>query len=204
MDSFRLAAIGLVSNRRYLYETTRKINLAEMSAKPSSVEIADTVSELMYGIAGWLLIGLGAAAFLSGTGRVVQHAGTSEMTVPLLLLGLAFLFITSGIFVNPRFRRRLDRRRNLSRFGQAKTVDSRIFSPSENRYESCVSWGSGLSKGMVRRYRQEYVVAGIPVWTISENRNFYCPSCATEELSGPNSTDTGNSDVSERTIAETE
>jgi predicted RNA-binding Zn-ribbon protein involved in translation (DUF1610 family) len=175
-----------------------------MSANPSSVEIADMVSDLMYGIAGWLLIGLGSAAFLSGTGGVIQHAGTSEMIVPLLLLGLAFVFITSGIFVNPRFRRRLDRRHNLSRFGQAKTVDSRVLSPSENRYESCVSCGSSLSKGIVRRYRQEYVAAGIPVWAISANRNFYCPNCATEELSGPISTDTGNSDVPERTIAETE
>ena len=118
-----------------------------MSAKPSSVEIADTVSDLMYGIAGWLLIGLGAAAFLSGTGGVIQHAGTNEMIVPLLLLGLAFLFITLGIFVNPRFRCRLDRRHNLSRFGQAKTVDSRVFSPSESRHESCVSCGSGLRTG---------------------------------------------------------
>lgn len=95
-----------------------------MSAKPSSVEIADTVSDLMYAIAGWLLIGLGAAALLSGTGGVIQHAGTREMIVPLLVLVLAFLFITSGIFVNPRFRRRLDRRHSISLFGQAKTVDS--------------------------------------------------------------------------------
>jgi hypothetical protein len=49
-----------------------------MSAKPSSVEIADMAPDLMYGIAGWLLIGLGAAAFLSGTGGVIQHAGTRE------------------------------------------------------------------------------------------------------------------------------
>jgi hypothetical protein len=175
-----------------------------MSVKPSSVEIADMVSDLMYGIAGWLLIALGAAAFLSGTGGVIQHAGTRETIVPLLLLGFAFLFIISGIFVNPRFRRRLDRRHNLSRFGQAKTVDSRVLSQSENHHESCVSCGSGLSKGLVRRYRQEYVVAGIPVWTVSENRNYYCLSCATEELSGPISTDTGNSYTTERTIAETE
>lgn len=175
-----------------------------MSAKPSSVEIADTVSDLMYGIAGWLLIGLGAAAFLSGTGGVIQHAGTNEIIVPLLLLGLALLFITSGIFVNPRFRRRIDRRLNLSRFGQAKTVDSRVLSPSENRHESCVSCGSSLRTGVDRRYRQEYVVAGIPVWTVSENHNYYCSSCATEELSGHISTDTGSSDATERTIAETE
>lgn len=175
-----------------------------MSAEPSSVEIADTVSDLMYGIAGWLLIGLGAAALVSGTGGVVQHAGTGETLVPLLLLGLAFLFITSGIVVNPRFRRRLDRRRSLSRFGRAKTVDRRVLSPSENRDEPCVSCGSSLSKGIVRRYRQEYVVAGIPVWTTSEHRNFYCPSCATEELSGLASTDSRNSDVSEQTTVETE
>ena len=175
-----------------------------MSAKPSSVEIADTVSDLMYGSAGWLLIGLGAAAFLSGTGGVIQHAGTRETIVPLLLLGSAFLFITSGISVNSRFRRRLDRRHNLSRFGQAKTVDSSVLSQSENPHESCVSCGSSLSKGVVRRYRQAYVVAGVPVWTVSENRNYYRPSRAIEGLSCPISTATGSSDVTERTITETE
>ena len=204
MDSFRLAAIGLVSNRRYLYETTRKINIAEMSAKPSSVEIADTVSDLMYGIAGWLLIGLGGLAFLGGVGGFIQTVGAAEMLVPLLLLGFAFVFVSFGVFVNPRFRRRLNRRRGISRFGRNKTVDSRVLSAAEHRRESCVSCGSGLTEGLVRRYRDEFVLAGVPVWTVSENRNFYCPNCAAEQTLSDEVADNDHDEPAEQTIFEAE
>jgi hypothetical protein len=175
-----------------------------MSTEPSRVEIADTVSDLMYGIAGWLLIGLGVIGSLSGTGGVIQQAGTGDVMVPLFVLGVAILFINLGIYVNPRFRRRLDRRHGLSRFGRAKSVDRRILSPAENRRESCISCGSSLIKGLVRRYRQEYLIAGVPVWTTAKNHNFYCPSCAVKELSGPTSTDSATSDVTEQAIAEAE
>ena len=204
MDLFRLAAIGLISNRRYLYQTTRKINLAEMSAKPSSVEIADTVSELMYGLAGWLLIGLGGLAFVGGAGGLIQTVGTAEMLVPLLLLGFAFVSVSFGVFVNPRFRRRLNRRRGISRFGRNKTVDSRVLSAAEHRRESCVSCGSGLTEGLVRRYRDEFVLAGVPVWTVSENRNFYCPNCAAEQTLSDEMTDNAHDEPAEQTIFEAE
>ena len=136
----------------------------------------------MYGIAGWLLIGLGVLALLSGAGGVIQTAGTAEMVVPLLLLGFAFVFVSLGVFVNPRFRHRLNHRCGVSRFGRHKTVDSRVLSATENRRESCVSCDSSLTEGLVRRYRNEFVLAGIPVWTRSENRNFYCPDCAVENV----------------------
>lgn len=152
-----------------------------MTEKPSTVDIADTISKLMYGIAGWLLIGLGVLALLSGAGGVIQTAGTAEMVVPLLLLGFAFVFVSLGVFVNPRFRHRLNRRCGVSRFGRHKTVDSRVLSATENRRESCVSCDSALTEGLVRRYRDEFVLAGTPVWTRSENRNFYCPDCAVEQ-----------------------
>lgn len=174
-----------------------------MSTKPSNVELADTVSDLMYGIAGWLLIGLGVAAFLSGASGIIRQAGTADIVAPLLVLGFGLLFTALGMFVNPRFRRRLDRREDPSRFGQIETVDSRILSTAENRHESCISCGSSLNEGLVRRYRQEYAVAGVPVWTISENYNYYCSDCAVEELSGPSTSGIDDSDITERAITET-
>jgi hypothetical protein len=175
-----------------------------MSAKPSSVEIADTVSELMYGLAGWLLIGLGGLAFAGGVGGLIQTVGTTEMFVPLLLLGFAFVFVSSGVFVNPRFRRRLNRRRGISRFGRHKTVDSRVLSAAEHQREPCVSCGSGLTEGLVRRYRDEFVLAGVPVWTVSDNRNFYCPNGAAEQTLSDEVADNDHDEPAERTIFEAE
>jgi hypothetical protein len=154
-----------------------------MSDEPSSVRLADTVAELLYGIAGWLLIGLGGLAFVGGAGGLVRTAGTAEMVVPLLLLGVAFAFVGLGVFYNPRFRRRLDRRREISRIGRHRTVDSRVRSAPERRREPCVGCGAVTTEGLVRRCRAELLVAGVPVWTRSERRNVYCPSCATEYTS---------------------
>jgi hypothetical protein len=155
-----------------------------MPFKPASVAFADTISELMKGVAGWLLVGLGVAAFLAGTGGVVRQAGTAGMFVPLLVIVFAVLFVISGVFVNPRFRRRLDRWHGLSQFGRIRTVENRTRSAAQERRESCVVCGSSSNEGLVRRYKQEYVAAGVPLWTASRNHNFYCPDCALTELSG--------------------
>lgn len=35
------------------------------------------------------------------------------------------------------------------------------------------------------RYREEYAVAGVPLYTASAGYNHYCLECASEELLGP-------------------
>jgi hypothetical protein len=175
-----------------------------MGQKPSSVELADTVSDLMSGVAGWLLIGLGIIAFLAGTGGVVQEAGTAKVIVPFLLLGFATLFIILGVFVNPRFRRRLDRRHGLSRFGTVKTVENRTRAATEDEQALCVVCDSGSKEGLIRRYKQEYVVAGVPLWTISENYNFYCLDCALTELFDRSTVSTEDDDTAEWAATEAE
>jgi len=175
-----------------------------MSDKPSGIRLADTVSKRMYGVAGWLLIGLGGLAFLIGAGGLVQTVRTAEMGVPLLVVGFAFVFISVGIFVNPRFRRRFDRRHESTRFGRNRTVDGRVLSAAENQRESCVSCGSILTEGLVRRYPEEFVIAGIPVWTTSENRNFYCPDCAGKQTSVRGGADDLHDVTTERALVKTE
>jgi hypothetical protein len=44
-----------------------------MPSKPFSIELADAAAELLKGAAGWLLIGLGVGALLTGTGGAVQQ-----------------------------------------------------------------------------------------------------------------------------------
>ncbi len=175
-----------------------------MPSKPSSIEVADAVSELMKGVAGWLLIGLGVAGFLSGTGGIVQQAGTADIIAPIIIVGFAILFIISGVLVNPRFRRRLDRRYRPSRFGRVKTVEDRIQSATDGRQRPCVVCGSSSKEGLVRRYRQKYVVAGVALWTLSENHNFYCPDCALSELSEYSTGSIDERDTAKHTITETE
>jgi hypothetical protein len=58
--------------------------------------------------------------------------------------------------------------------------------------------------GLVRRYGQEYVIAGIPLWTVSENHTVYCPHCALAELSGPATVSADGHDTAERVVAEVE
>jgi hypothetical protein len=172
-----------------------------MSNEPSGVDVADTVSALLYGVAGWLLIGLGTLALLGAIGGLVTTAGTAEMVVPLLLLGFAFAFLAVGTAVNPRFRRRLARRREVSRFGRAKSVDDRVLQSAEGRRESCTSCGDTSSQGLLRRYQDEFLVGGVPVWTIAEDQNFYCPACAVADVSTSDVVESDDSESGEPVIA---
>ena len=156
-----------------------------MPPEPSrSVQLADTVSALLYGIAGWLLVGFGAFGILVTVLRVVGNPASTNIVASLVVVFLSALFVVAGVFVNPRFRRRLDRRHSVTRFGRARSVDERVLRASEGRTERCVTCGTRLHEGLVRRYRDEFCVAGIPVVTLSEGRNFYCVDCTTVEVTG--------------------
>lgn len=153
-----------------------------------SVKLADAASNLMYSIAGWLLIGLGIVSTLGAVSGVIRASSAAELLAPVLLLGFAIAFLSSGVFVNPSFRQRLHRRHNISQVGRIRCVDNWTFDRAEGIDETCVTCDSHVTEGLVRRYREEYAVAGIPIWTLSENHNYYCTTCALAELSGPSQT----------------
>lgn len=160
-----------------------------MSDEPSSVvALADSVSDLLNGIAGWILVALGVAGLLSAGGSVVQLVGGASPgpnpAVVALLTLFSLLFVTLGVFVNPRFRRRLDRRHAPSRFGRVRSVDDRVVHADEDCRERCVVCEDRVDRGLDRRYRSEFVVAGVPVYTASEDHNYYCLACATADRSG--------------------
>lgn len=145
--------------------------------------LAESISDLLYGIAGWLLVFMGLLSALS----VFLHAFNGRVeVVPISILAVSsVLFLVSGVLVNPRFRKRIARRRDVTRFGRASTVDQRVIYASENHEKSCVSCGKPVKNGVERWYREEYVIAGIPIFTASEGRNSYCVDCAMEELNVP-------------------
>ncbi|AGB38327.1 hypothetical protein [Natronococcus occultus] len=162
-----------------------------MSDAPAgAVELADRISALLYGIAGWLTVGFGllltvaAGRFgysvATGTARVDAAIAAGLFALVLLLTGL--VTVALGLFVNPRFRRRLDRRHGPSTFGRVRSVDRRVVRPEERCLERCVDCDDRVEKGLVRRYREEYALAGVPVYTCSEGYNHYCLECTTVGL----------------------
>lgn len=120
---------------------------------------------------------LGAVAFLAQA-LGFAGAGVEGPVWPVVLFLAVFL---AGAYYHPGIRRRLSRRRPVSRFGTVRYVDERVLSPDEGRAESCVACDETSDRGLIRRYREERVVAGVPVWEASTGLNFYCVECSSDE-----------------------
>jgi len=114
-------------------------------------------------------------------GWIVFFAGATG-SPPAALIGLAFAGL--GLGTAPPVRRRLDRRHGVTAFGRQKTVDHRIVRPPESVDDPCVVCGESFERGLVRRRRDETVVAGVPVRTHSIRHNHYCVDCARSEVFG--------------------
>lgn len=96
------------------------------------------------------------------------------------LIGL--LFAAGGSYVFPPAKRRFARRLPVTTFGRHKTVDHRIVRPTGAIDEPCVVCGTEVDGGLVRRRRDETVVAGIPVRSHQLETNHYCAACAHSEF----------------------
>jgi hypothetical protein len=118
-----------------------------------------------------LLIGAGVAAVSAGQGSVLGAA-----------FGAAFALV--GLALTPPAERRLKRRHGRSRFGRTRTVDHRVTPATERTESPCVVCGESFERGVVRRRRDETVLAGVPVRTHAMERNRYCADCARSELFG--------------------
>jgi len=146
----------------------------------NTVAIADAVSEMLYAIAGWLLVGLGALGVVVPVLAYASGAGSNPV-VPAVIVLLSLCMIAFGVFVNPKFRRRLDRRRSLGTFGRSRVVDHRVLRAGEDRTDRCVACDTRTTEGELRRYRTAYCLAGVPVYTQTEGENVYCLDCATSD-----------------------
>lgn len=132
------------------------------------------------GLVGWVLYGL---SFVAAAGGLVQTVGGEFVTAGLYFV-LAGLLLVTSIVVNPRFGRTLARRHSVATFGRTKTVDHRVIRPGEHCVEPCVACGERFDAGLVRRRRNEFVLAGIPTVTRSIGYNHYCADCAEREVFG--------------------
>ena len=142
-------------------------------------------------VSGYLLGGL-----LLSIGAGIAAVSAGQGSVPGALFGLAFAAI--GLALSPPVERRLGRRHGLSRFGRIRTVDHRVTPATERTEAPSVVCGEAFERGVVRRRRDETVVAGVPVRTHSIRHNHYCADCAREELFG------GGSDATPTVVRESE
>ncbi|WP_423744056.1 hypothetical protein V5735_13860 (plasmid) [Haladaptatus sp. SPP-AMP-3] len=117
--------------------------------------VADTVSAMLYEIAGWLMVGFGSLSALGAIAALLVH-GDGFPAVTLTVV--AFLFLTFGAAVNPSLRRKIARRHGRSRFGRVSPVDDRVI-PDEDCRERCVVCDSRVNAGVERRFRGEFAVA---------------------------------------------
>jgi len=160
-----------------LSERRRLVRGDETPARaPSSREGSGRVET----VSGYLLTGL-----LVLIGAWITTVGVTSGSPPVALVGVVFALLSLGML--PAVRRRLDRRHGITTFRRRKTVDHRVIRPPESVDEPCVVCGERIDRGLVRRRRDETVVAGVPVRTHSIRRNHYCVDCAQREVFGEES-----------------
>jgi len=161
-----------------------------MPAEASKItEVADGISEFLYTIAGVLLIGLGGFGFVLTILRSANESVPSEPALSALVLLFSMLLLALGVFVTPSLRRRIDHRESVTEFGKRRSVDSRVIKPEDEKTINCVVCGTKTKKGLLRRYREEIYIAGVPLFTRSEEYNSYCTECAMKEFTAAEQTE---------------
>lgn len=104
-------------------------------------------------------------------------ATEGALLVTAVALAWWLLLFGTGILVNPRFGRQLSRRHDRSTVGRVKTVDHGVVGRHEHAAEPCTVCGERFDVGVVRRRRDEFVIAGLPVYTFDVGYNHYCAGC---------------------------
>ena len=156
--------------------TTRHLSVGGSTPGPEWTETAETTTESSIPATGIayltsFLIWVMSLTFLIGA------VGTGSVGLGLLSL----LFAAGGSYMLPPVQRRLDRRHRLTMFGRHKTVDRRVVHPHEAYEADCVVCGCSVGHGVLRRRRDETLVAGIPVRTHRLETNHYCTACVRDE-----------------------
>jgi drug/metabolite transporter (DMT)-like permease len=76
-----------------------------MSAQPSPIaDLADGLSVVLYRIAGWLLVGLGAVGLVLTVLRETRDAVPSNTGASLAVILVSLLFLAGGVVLSRRGR----------------------------------------------------------------------------------------------------
>ena len=155
---------------------TRHLSAADRDPQPVTRSPGDGDPSTLETASSYLL---GAVLAAIGLGLVAAGIGAGAGVVPAamgVVLGLV------GVGVLPPVERRLRRRHGITEFGRLRTVDHRVITSAERTDETCVVCGEPVDEGLVRRRRDETVLAGVPIRTHALQYNHYCAACARTEL----------------------
>lgn len=155
---------------------TRHLSADDRDPEPTTPSPVEDSGSTLESVSSYLL---GALLAAIGMGLVAAGVGTGAGLVPATL-GIVILLV--GVGVLPPVERRLRRRHGVTDFGRLRTVDHRVITPAESTEETCVVCGESLDGGLVRRRRDETVLAGVPIRTHALQYNHYCAACARTEL----------------------
>lgn len=124
----------------------------------------------------------------------------------IAMAGVGLVLALAGLSVSPPVDERLDRRHGITAFGRHRTVDHRVLEPVDPAEEPCVVCDREFHGGIVRRRRDETLVAGVPVRTHEYETNHYCAACARADLFGMDGPAAPSTDVEaslDEAVAET-
>jgi len=111
------------------------------------------------------------AGLLLLVGGLLLAVGAGFALVPSLL-GLVTLLLS--LVVWPPARRRIDSRHPPTAFGPTTSLEERYVTDTD---KPCTVCRHRVDRGVVRDYRQEYALAGVPLYTMETGENYYCESC---------------------------
>ena len=101
-------------------------------------------------------------------------------------LATAISLLLIGVLVLPSTRRRIENRYPPTTFGPTTSVDEQYVTGGDTPCAVCLD---RVDSGVKREYKQSYVVAGLPLYTIERGENWYCESCWKKTTAGGAPTD---------------
>lgn len=87
-------------------------------------------------------------------------------------------YIAVGAVLLPPTRERLDKEFPVTTVGRVRSVDETAIA---NADEPCSACYGPIDDGVVRSYSEQFVLFGVPLYTVDEGRNQYCRACANGE-----------------------
>lgn len=87
-------------------------------------------------------------------------------------------YVLVGAVLLPPTRERLDKEFPVTTVGRVRSVDETAIT---NADEPCSACYGPIDDGVVRSYSEQFVLFGVPLYTVDEGQNRYCRACANGE-----------------------
>lgn len=134
-------------------------------------DTSELISSVLSRLAGIISLSYAAILFASIVFQVFNF-GVGPHLIPAAIMCI-LMFSVAAVTV-PSIRARLENRRGFYKFGRVRTVDRKV---TDDEQFVCISCGCESTTGVIRRYRDEFVVAGIPIVENGTGHNRYCADC---------------------------